>query len=447
MIYLNVSEINGLHLPEAVEYVIKKIMKNGGQAYLVGGALRDHILGIKDIFDYDIATSLAPERIEIIFSNHSIWTAGKRFGTISLKVDDMSIEITTFRKEAAYTDNRHPDSVSFVTDIHQDLSRRDFTINAMAYNPFITEKLIDPFNGKEDIKNRIIRAVGDPQRRFEEDPLRMMRGIRFLSQLDFKLDVKTKNAIHDCYQKLENISSERLQDELNKLILSSHPEKGLILLLETGILPLIFRFDNLEDKKADFQLIRYISSDNLTYRLAALLVILFEEELSFTVYNYNTHINMSIIKNRLIKLRYDKKTIDHTLNLLQGYFSFLNMKKVKPYNIKKLLGQTGEENMLQILRWADKSAELKKNKVLHDKCINTYRIIKHVLEKGEPIYFHQLALKGDDILNAGIGTENKKIIGEALNYAYDLILKKPGWNRKDYLIQMIKKRFSSDIDT
>ena len=96
----------------------------------------------------------------------------------------------------------------------------------MAYNPFITEKLIDPFNGKEDIKNRIIRAVGDPQRRFEEDPLRMMRGIRFLSQLDFKLDVKTKNAIHDWYQKLENISSERLQDELNKLILSSHPKKA-----------------------------------------------------------------------------------------------------------------------------------------------------------------------------------------------------------------------------
>jgi len=152
-----------IKIPEAVGSILTHIMQSGGQAYLVGGALRDQILG-RTIADYDIATSLPPEKIESVFQKEQTYRTGKRFGTITVRMNGLSAEVTTFRMESGYSDSRHPDHVTFVPDLESDLSRRDFTINAMAYNPFLTSGLIDPFHGKKDLKQKIIRAVGNPQK-------------------------------------------------------------------------------------------------------------------------------------------------------------------------------------------------------------------------------------------------------------------------------------------
>ena len=161
--------------------------------------LRDRLLG-KPVTEYDLASSFPPDRIQEIFSAEKTWPSGKRFGTVTVMKNDISVEITTFREESVYTDSRHPDRVVYVSDIRRDLSRRDFTINAMAYNPYHAEVFIDPFSGRKDLENRIIRAVGSPVERFNEDPLRIMRGLRLAAQLNFEIHQETLEAMRACYR-------------------------------------------------------------------------------------------------------------------------------------------------------------------------------------------------------------------------------------------------------
>ena len=158
--------------------------------------------------------------------------------------NDISVEITTFREESVYTDSRHPDRVVYVSDIRRDLARRDFTINAMAYNPYHAEVFIDPFSGRKDLENRIIRAVGSPVERFNEDPLRIMRGLRLAAQLNFEIHQETLEAMRACYRDLNKVSAERLRTELDRLLLSPHPDKGLLLLDELGILSLLLQVND-----------------------------------------------------------------------------------------------------------------------------------------------------------------------------------------------------------
>lgn len=204
-----------ISLPSSVKYILNALEEKGYRADIVGGSVRDAFLG-REIGDYDITTDALPEEVERVFSGHRIIETGLKHGTVSLLLDGVTYEITTYRRDGEYIDNRHPSGVSFVKDISEDLCRRDFTVNAMSYSD--TNGLTDLFGGKADLERKIIRAVGNPQDRFEEDALRILRALRFASTLSFEIDKDTARAAREKKELLKNVSAERIFVELTKLI-------------------------------------------------------------------------------------------------------------------------------------------------------------------------------------------------------------------------------------
>ena len=202
-------------LPDSAAACVKRLENAGFATYAVGGCVRDACLGLTP-HDYDLCTAATPAEMKAIFAGHTLVLAGEKHGTVGVVMDGDVVEITTFRTEGTYRDNRHPDSVEFVTDIVQDLSRRDFTINAMAWSP--TRGLSDPFGGQEDLKNGILRAVGDPETRFREDSLRILRGVRFATRFDLTPERATAEAMERLSPLMENLARERVFDELCKLL-------------------------------------------------------------------------------------------------------------------------------------------------------------------------------------------------------------------------------------
>lgn len=204
-----------IKLPQSVEYIIEKIEACGFKADVVGGPVRDFLLG-NTPFDYDITTSATPQKIKEIFSDERTLDIGLKHGTVTLMLGGDSYEITTYRVDGEYLDSRHPENVEFTSSLEEDLARRDFTMNAVSYNP--ERGFCDPFSGKEDIKNRLIRAVGEAERRFEEDALRIMRGARFAATLGFSVEEKTREAMSATSHLLANIARERIYTEWKKLL-------------------------------------------------------------------------------------------------------------------------------------------------------------------------------------------------------------------------------------
>ena len=227
-------------MPKGAEFIIRSLENAGFEAYIVGGCVRDGILG-RDPEDWDITTIAKPDEIKRIFS-HTV-DSGIEHGTVTVLVPPeevergiRSFEVTTYRIDGEYTDHRHPNAVSFTGSLEEDLARRDFTINAMAYH--MERGIIDPFHGQEDLEKKIVRAVGKAKDRFAEDALRMMRGIRFSAQLDFSLDEEAYLGIESLKESLENVSKERIAVELWKLLASAHPDK-VEMFFSTGLAPYI----------------------------------------------------------------------------------------------------------------------------------------------------------------------------------------------------------------
>ena len=208
-------------IPEYVRACLDRLEQAGFVAYIVGGCVRDAILGLTPN-DYDMCTNALPDQTEAIFSDHKLVLAGKKHGTVGVITEGGVVEITTFRTEGNYTDNRHPEWVKFVPNIEDDLARRDFTVNAMAYSP--SRGLADPFGGREDLKNKILRAVGDPAQRFREDSLRILRGARFAAKYRLTPAEQTLKAMVDLRGLMENLARERVFEELCKLLLSATSE-------------------------------------------------------------------------------------------------------------------------------------------------------------------------------------------------------------------------------
>ncbi|MGE4554860.1 MAG: CCA tRNA nucleotidyltransferase, partial [Candidatus Paceibacterota bacterium] len=237
-----------ISLPKEVEETLKKLIQNGYQAYIVGGCVRDLLLKKKPK-DWDITTNAYPEEIQKIFPE-SIYE--NQFGTVGVKTSSEDptlkvIEITTFRKEGKYSDKRHPDYIEFAKTIEEDLARRDFTINAIALKIDFNKKgektceIIDPFKGQKDLKDKLIKAVGDPNERFQEDALRLLRAIRFACELNFKIEEKTYSAIIKNAPLLKYIAYERIRDEFIKIIQTRQAKKGILLLQKTGLLKIFLK--------------------------------------------------------------------------------------------------------------------------------------------------------------------------------------------------------------
>ena len=229
------ADVN-INLPQYVRVLMNRLESAGEEVYLVGGSLRDMLLG--DIpHDFDLATSASPERTAELFCDMRVIKTGLKHGTVTVISDGEPVEITTFRIDGAYTDTRHPDSVTFTKNIREDLSRRDFTVNAMAYSQ--GSGVIDPFGGKDDLARRILRAVGDPAKRFCEDALRIMRAFRFSAQLDFFIEPKTLSAAAECKGGLEHIARERIASEFLRLLMAEAPASAIREMRRAGVLPYV----------------------------------------------------------------------------------------------------------------------------------------------------------------------------------------------------------------
>ena len=379
-------------IPNNILSVLNTLKDSGFEAYLVGGCVRDMLLGLTPL-DYDITTSATPEQIKLCFER-TIDT-GIKHGTVTVIVDKTPIEVTTFRTEGDYNDSRRPENVTFVTDINKDLSRRDFTVNAIAYNP--ETGFVDPFYGMEDIKRKTLRAVGNPKKRFSEDALRIMRLFRFASVLGFNIEEDTKNAAINCADALQKISVERIYTELKKLCIGKHIHLAKPL-FESGALEFL-GFNSLEKT----ELIKEFSNKDL--KLFSLIFFC----------------SMDTEKTLLL-LKASNKTKD--------YFKLMSFcLENEPYTkaeIKRLLNKVLDP---QILFDAAEFIGFTQNK---DTSFIT-KTTKEILEQNEPYKISHLAISGDDLKQLGL--EGKEIKAK-LDFLLEVVIENKELNQKNILINL-----------
>lgn len=404
-----------INLPPKVRYIINKIYQNNYEAYIVGGCVRDAILGFEPN-DYDITTSASPNTIQEIFKDFKCIETGIEHGTVSVVIEDEIFEITTYRIEGEYKDHRRPDKVDFTDRLEEDLKRRDFTINAMAYNE--KKGLIDLFGGKEDLNNKIIKTVGNPYDRFNEDGLRMIRAIRFSSKLNFTIEKETLKAIYDKSFIINNISLERITDEFTKIILSDKPE-NIKYLFETKLLKYlnISNEDNI-DKLTQFYneiIILNKINKNLEKRLALLDYII-----------EKNNINCKSFCNELI---YSKKIIKNH-NIILTLLKNIEIDHLNKVEIKKILSGV-DRNLLE--EYLDISGIIYDKEKKVDEIID---ILSEIEENNECYIIKNLKVNGRDIMS--LGYKNKEV-GEVLNYLLEIVIEDYTLNKKDVLIKKIKE--------
>lgn len=441
-------------LPSFVDDVLKKLNIEGFKAYIVGGSVRDLILG-KTPSDYDITTSASPDEIQEVFHEYKTIDIGKKFGTIILILSEGNIEITTFREEGDYSDGRRPDRVEFSNDILIDLSRRDFTINAMAYNN--VDGLVDPYNGREDLRQKTIRAVGEPKIRFKEDYLRILRAVRFATQLDFRLYESTYNACMELSSCIIDISPERVREELFKILLSPIPSKGILLMQELKILdvilPELLDAVGLDQKNPNHNRNLYDhilcvldkTPPILEVRAAALLHDIAKPR-TFTVdkkgighFFGHDKIGAEMAKDILERLHCSKSFIDKVSKLVREHMHHPSMKEK---GLKRQLRRVGEENIFDLILL--KKADMKCKDDKKDISVIETRAerIKEILKNNEPYNKSHLKIDGNDII--ALGFPKGKIIGEILDYLLEKVLEHPEYNEKEKLIELVKGKYKID---
>ena len=375
---------------------LKKIEENGFEAWFVGGCVRDAFLG-RDFYDIDIATNATPTDIINIFDKTV--PTGIKHGTVTVIIDKNSIEVTTYRSEAGYFDTRHPDSVEFMSDITEDLSRRDFTINALAFHP--KRGLVDLFFGIEDLNNRIIRCVNNPHTRLSEDALRILRAYRFSSQLGFSIEKETESAAISLLENLKLLSGERILSELIKLICGKNPDK-IKTLISNGSL----EFCGIKSKCSNLSKLSQITNTS-DIRLPIFL----------NLCGFDSNLLKSILK-------IDRKSLTLTTSL----YDIINHKKPKTKSeIKRTLSKYDKsvfELYLEYLSITEDDFSSLKEKYLE------------IIENNEPYKISHLNICGDEIAALGI---NGKEIGLQLEHLLKIVIDNPSFNKKETLISLIKK--------
>lgn len=425
--------------------VLQRLQDAGFDAYIVGGAVRDLAMGLIPE-DYDIATDATPYQVKSLFP-HTIDT-GIKHGTITVIDNKIGYEVTTFREEGAYRDMRHPDNVRYVKDVSKDLKRRDFTINAMAYNK--NSGLIDNFWGQDDLKKRIIRCVGVPEDRFKEDALRMLRAVRFAACLDFKLDESVVKAIKKCSVLIKNVSSERILTELNKILLCDHPSK-IGILEEVGLLKYIIPdlskcFNTIQNNKYHiYNVGEHIltatdaTPNDLLIRWASLLHDVGKPNCLSCDQNGVNHFyghhreSVRIANDTLHKLRMDKDSIRDILVLIENHDVRI---EPHPAPVKRMLARTGENLFLKLLLLQEADNRAKNLKFLDeklDKIQAVYNIYQRVLAEGQPFHTSHLQINGRDLLKLGFKTGRE--VGDTLKLLLDEVVIDPKLNTRDYLVK------------
>lgn len=435
-----------IHLPERVKEIIDKITNAGYEAYAVGGCIRDTILG-RFPEDWDITTSASPQQVKALFKR-TIDT-GIQHGTVTVMLDQEGFEVTTYRIDGEYEDGRHPREVIFTPNLKEDLKRRDFTINAMAYNE--KDGLIDLYGGLQDIEAHCIRCVGNAEERFTEDALRIMRAIRFSAQLGYEIEADTKKAIQALAPNLRQISVERIQAELVKLITSDHPEY-LKIACETGVTAVILpEFDRIMETQQNNPH-HYCSVGEHTLcamkqvepfknlRLAMLFhdiakpVTMTQDESGISHFHGHAVPGAEMTGKILRRLRFDNDTIS-TVKRLVLYHDYGNGTEPDRRFVRRAVHKIGEDLFTDLLlvKRADilaQSSYEREEKL--KRLARLQELYQDILKQRECVSLKTLAVNGKDLIELGIAPG--KEIGEMLHRLLEMVIDTPEYNNREYLL-------------
>ena len=441
-----------IHIPTGARKIIARLEQHGYEAYIVGGCVRDSLMG-KRPSDWDICTSARAEEMMALFEDKRVIPTGIQHGTLTILAEDGAYEVTTFRIDGEYLDHRHPKSVAFTRELAEDLSRRDFTINAMAWHP--ERGLIDLFGGVEDLRDRLVRAVGDPVQRFNEDGLRMLRMVRFATVLDFDYDPATYDAVRKQGHLLQYISKERIQVELNKILLAAHPARGLEDLYTLGMYPYIIPMmchtvgfaqrggHHFLDVFEHSLLAVGVIAPELVLRLTMLLhdigkpfVWDSSESLSYDRFDDHAAVSAKLAGKILRDLKYDNATRKDVVELIAHHNDIL---LPDPVNVRRALARLGEVQTRRLVQV--KVADL----IAHDLAGEREKIlalfaeisdvIDEVMARGDCTSVKALAIGGQDMMALGL---SGRAIGQMLNAALELVLEKPKMNTRETLLNWVR---------
>lgn len=482
------AEINNLKIPPYVTHVTKTLENAGFEAFLVGGCVRDLILE-REPKDWDITTNAKPEEIISLFEK-TVYE--NKFGTVAVVFEDVShetpiledgsllkpktnnqkanfvVEVTPYRLEAKYSDFRHPDEVNFGNNIEDDLKRRDFTVNAMAYN-ISKGHIIDLYKGQEDIKDKVLRTVGNPDDRFNEDALRMLRAIRFSTQLDFIVSHETMESIVKNSELIKNISFERIRDEFNKIIMSPNSVIGITMLQKFGLLKHII--PELEEGIGCEQKGSHIfdvwehslhALDNATkknWSLEIRLSALFHDigkprsrrkgvKKEYTFYGHEV-VGTRITKQIMERLKYPKGITEKVLSFTRNHMFFSDTEKISLSAVRRIIQRVGKENIWDLMKVRECDRVGMKKAEAPYRLRKYFAMIEEVLH--DPISVNQLAIDGNDLLKMELhpptpenpvvwtGIKPGPRMGWILNALLEEVLDNPAKNTKEYLLELTKK--------
>lgn len=439
------------NIPPNANKIIKTLQHNGFKAYVVGGAVRDSILG-RNVHDWDICTSATPDEMLRVFKNEKVIETGLQHGTITIVIDDEPYECTSFRIDGSYSDNRRPDNVTFTDDLIEDLKRRDFTINAMAYND--DEGLIDPFGGFKDIHYGLIRCVGSAKERFEEDALRILRAIRFSVQLNFSIKSETDYEIHRQYKSLKNIAIERINSEFCKMASSYYFYSVISKYINvfSVFIPEIYSMNKFNQCNPyhDFDVLshtKYALEERERCDLITTLAIFFHDFGKPHCYQCDTdgtkhfkgHAKESAkITDCIMKrLRFDNETRNKVVELVSYHDATF---EVGEKYVKRWLNKLGEKQFRRLLKV--RKADIKGQKIFYDtERVEQIQLIEETLEdvlnKKECFSLRDLEIDGNDLIN--IGYKPGKEIGVVLKTLLDLVINGEIINKKEILLDIAER--------
>lgn len=439
-----------IRLPEHVTFILHTLEVAGFEGYAVGGCVRDALLG-REPQDWDITTNARPLQVKELFPR-TIDT-GLQHGTVTVMLDHTGYEVTTYRIDGEYEDGRHPKEVSFTGSLREDLMRRDFTINAMAYNE--TDGLVDLFEGKEDLERGIIRCVGDPKERFSEDALRMMRAIRFSAQLGFAIDPQTLEAVCALSDTIEKISAERIQTELLKTLTSAHPD-AVRIFYETGLsahfLPELDAMMETDQNNPHhcysvgehtLHSLLHVEADKVL-RLTMLLHDVAKPQCKTTdeagIDHFHGHPAQGAQMARVIlrRLKLDNDTIARVTQLIRWHD---DNPPLTERNVRRAVYRVGSAQYPAIfaVKRADILAQSDHQREEKLRYVDDYETLyTQILEKNQCLSIRDLAVNGADLLAAGVPQGRQ--IGEYLDQLLQLVLEQPELNTREYLLETVQKQ-------
>ncbi|MEK7585630.1 MAG: CCA tRNA nucleotidyltransferase [Patescibacteria group bacterium] len=464
--------IDNKKIPSYVTHVTETLEKGGFEAFLVGGCVRDLIME-KEPKDWDITTNATPEQIIPLFEKtvyeNTYGTVGVCIPTVSGETNrDVThetclpnrqaqydiIEVTPYRIEAKYSDNRHPDKVKFSDKIEDDLKRRDFTMNALAYNPY-KGLIIDLYKGQEDIKDKVVRAVGEPSDRFSEDALRMLRAVRFATQLGFTIEYDTMQAIVDNSKLLENISGERIRDEFVKIIESGTPVTGIGMLSKLGLLKYIIPeleegigceqggahiYDVFEHclQALDHAANKGFSTE---IRLSALFHDIGKprtrragEKKAYTFYGHEV-VGANMVRKIMDRLKFPKKTTDQVVSMVRNHMFFSDTEQITLSAVRRIVQKVGKDHIWELMEVREADRVGMKKKEAPYRLRKYHAMIDEVLR--DPISVGQLAIDGEVMIKE-LNMKPSRRMGWILHALLEEVLDDPKKNTKEHLLELAK---------